>query len=178
MAQLPEPIKTNAANAPQKRVTEATRIPMSLPQLRLEIPEIPGFHLHWFLGKNISRALRAGYQYVDAEEVNAAVTGLADDPSWNGSTDMGTRVSVIAGGTAEGTNQPERLYLMKLPQEWRDKDVAALEAVNENVAKALRGGNAPAMNGGNSGETSEDVRRKYLKTGQDLFYPKVRKAPG
>lgn len=171
---LKDPIKTNAANPPAKRVTESSRIPMSLPQLRLEIPEIPGWHLHWFLGKNVARALRAGYQYVDPEEVNANVTGLADDPSWNGSTDMGTRVSVIAGGTEEGTAQPERLYLMKLPLEWRRKDEMALEAVNDNVAKALRGGQ-PLPGPGNSGENSEDLRRRYIKQGQDLFWPKTRK---
>ena len=169
------PTQVNPANETAKRVTEATRVPMSVPQMRLEIPAIPGFHLHWFLGRNVPRAQQAGYEFVQPDEVALNQLGIAADREASGSSDMGTRVSVVAGGFVEGNNEAERLYLMKLRQEWRDKDVAALEARNELIAAALRGGkqapNAPT----GPAESEEDARRRYMKQGQDLFYPKKRK---
>ena len=164
----------NPANAPEKRKREATRIPMSVPQLRLEIPPIPGYHLHWFLAKNIPRALRAGYTYVEEDEVDLPNLGLADDATRSGNTDMGTRISAFAGGLVEGTTEPQRLYLMKLPQELRNDDVAALERVNEGIANALRGGQNPTNVSGAPQETADDRLKRYLKTGQDLFLPKRR----
>lgn len=167
--------KTNPANPAPKRVTEATRIPMSVPQLRLTVPEIPGFHLHWFLGTNVQRAIQAGYTFVEDDEVEVVNTGIADDAASSGSTDMGSRVSKFAGGLIQGTTEPQRLYLMKLPQEWRDADIKKLEETNERIAAALRGGNAPGPNGALTGESATDRGKKYLKAGQDLFFPKTRK---
>lgn len=167
-------LTTNPANPPARRVTEATRIPMTLPQTKLSVPEIPGHHLHWFLGQNIPRALKAGYEFVSDEEVDVVNTGLADDVSKQGSSDMGSRVSAIAGGLVDGTVEPQRLYLMKLRDEWRTLDVAALEEVNERVAAAIRGGRTPAGQAGAPGETSDDHLKRYLKKGQDLFIPKKR----
>lgn len=165
----------NPANAPQKRVTEATRIPMNLPQAKLAVPEIPGYYLYWFLGQNVPRAQRAGYEFVDESEADLTNTGLADDASRSGNSDLGTRVSMIAGGLVEGTPEPQRLYLMKIRQEWRDKDVAALEAINERIAAAIRGGRPmPGGAGGAPEETAHDKLQRYLKKGQDLFIPKRR----
>lgn len=164
----------NPANAPRKQVTEATRIPMNLPGTKLSVPEIPGYYLYWFLGQNIPRAMKAGYEFVTDEEVDMVNTGLADDASKQGNTDLGSRVSAIAGGLVEGTAEPQRLYLMKLRQEWRDKDVRALEAVNDRVAAALRGGQAIAGQGNAPAETDLDRASRYLKKGQDLFIPKRR----
>lgn len=163
--------QTNPANAPQKRVTEATRVPMTLPSAKLSVPEIPGYFLYWFLGQNIPRALKAGYEFVTEEEADVVNTGLADDASKQGNTDLGSRISVIAGGLVEGTVEPQRLYLMKLREEWRTKDVEALEQVNERVAAAIRGGRP---GGAAPGETGVDAQQRYLKKGQDLFYPKRR----
>lgn len=166
----------NPANAPAKRVTEASRIPLSVPQLKLEVPDIPGYHLHWFLGENVERAQRAGYEFVQDDEVDVVNRNVADDAANSGSTDMGTRISTFAGGLVEGTAEPQRLYLMKLRQEWRDADVKKLEEVNERIAQALRGGEDA---GGGTGtaptQTAADRQRRYMKAGQDLFYPKTRK---
>lgn len=168
------PQAINPANAPATRVTEATRVPMSLPQLRLEVPAIPGYHTHWFLGKNVPRAIKAGYEFVSGEEAEVVNTGLANSREETGSTDMGSRISVFAGGTIEGTTEPERLYLMKLRQEWRDQDVKKLEEMNERIAAALRGGQTvPGASA--PGETALDRSLRYIKKGQDLFYPKPRK---
>lgn len=168
--------KANPANAPAKRVTEATRIPMSVPQLRLEVPEVPGYHLHWFLGQNVPRAMKAGYEFVEEDEVEVNNLGVANSKTDSGSTDMGTRISQLAGGLQAHSAEPQRLYLMKLRREWRDKDVQALEAVNEKIAVQLRGGDAPALGGaGGPSEDPRDRASRYLKKGQDIFYPKTRK---
>lgn len=164
----------NPANPALRRVTEATRIPMSLPQLKLQVPDIAGFHLHWFLSKNIRAAQRAGYEFVREDEVDINNTSLADSASSSGNSDMGSRVSVLAGGLAENKVEAEQLYLMKLPQAWRDKDVAALEAANDKIAEAIRGGTIGSEAAGRPNETASDRARRYLKTGQQLLYPKNR----
>jgi hypothetical protein len=166
---------TNPANPAPKRVTEATRIPMSVPRQRLAVPEIPGFHLHWFLSQNVHRAVQAGYSFVEDDEVDVVNSGVADDAASSGSTDMGSRVSRFAGGLVQGTTEPQRLYLMKLPQEWRNADMKKLEETNERIAAALRGGNTPGPNGASAPEATGDRGKKYLKAGQDLFFPKTRK---
>jgi hypothetical protein len=136
-----EPAKRdNPANAPQMRVTEENRIPMSTPELKLSTPDIPGYRQYWFLSRNVERALRAGYTYVDFDEVSMQGTGYANDLADSGSTDLGTRVSLEAGRGGDWHNQPERLYLMKIRQEWFDQDQQKLEDRNEEIARALRGG--------------------------------------
>lgn len=165
----------NPSNAPAKRVSEADRIPLSVPQMRLAVPERGGWHRHWFVSKNVQRALRAGYTFVDAQDVEVYNPDIAGDVNTSGSTDLGSRVSMLAGGFIEGTTEAERLYLMELPSELRTKDLAAMEQVNENIAAALRGGRAtPGGTGGAPAEGAGDRARRYLKTGQDLFFPKVR----
>jgi hypothetical protein len=166
----------NPSVAPATRMSEADRIPLSVPQLRLAVPDVPGYHLHWFVTKNVARALRAGYTFVEQDEVEINNPDISGAVNASGSTDLGSRVSLPAGGFIEGTSEVDRLFLMKLPKEWRDKDVAKLEAINDNVAAALRGGRTPAGGtGAGPAETPLDQTRRYLKTGQDLFYPKVRR---
>ena len=153
----------NPANQAEKRVTAATRIPMSVPQTRLSIPDLPGYHLHWMLGKNVPRALQAGYQFVDQEEVAVVNQDLAGDPSEGSGTDLGSRVSVTAGGELDHAGQPERLYLMKLPMEFWEADQAILAERNEAIAARIRGGHP---------DTGGDQSNRYLKTGQQLFVPR------
>ena len=77
------------------------RIPMSLPQMRLEVPEgcCPGFHLHWFVGtpNRIQRAQDAGYEFVSRGEVFVNNKDLAGDVTQSGNTDLGDRVSIVDG---------------------------------------------------------------------------------
>lgn len=133
-AETPSP-----ANVRETRVTEATRVPMSLPELKLYVPDIPGYHLHWFRGARTARAMQAGYEFVDPLEVTLVNTGLADDASKSGNSDLGSRVSVVAGDADPANGGVERLYLMKIRQEWHEQDMAALEAKNEQIAAAIRG---------------------------------------
>jgi hypothetical protein len=147
------------ANAIQEKINvEATRSPaappvmyvegaeegyisMSVPRQRLAAPEIPGYHTHWFVGMpdRIQQAMQAGYAWVDQQEVALSNFDLAGDGRPIEGTDLGTRVSTIAGGLYEGTMQPQRLYLMKIPQWLWEKHQESLDVVNENIAAALRG---------------------------------------
>jgi hypothetical protein len=162
--------KTSLGSAQAHRVTEDSRVPMNAPHQRLAVPEIPGFHLHWFTSGRVHRALRAGYTHVVPEDgVDVMNTGLADPKSAVGSTDLGENISIISGdGVPEGQDEPDRLYLMKLPQEWWEKDQKALLARNESIAATLRGGLAGA-------EDDPEKAKRYLKSGQDLFIPKRNK---
>ena len=117
------------------------RIPMSLPQLKLSVPDIPGYHLHWMVGtaSRIKQAQAAGYEFVDSDEIDIPNTGLADDASSSGNTDLGSRVSALAGNSVGEDGSASRLYLMKLKQEWWEEDQKLVEARNEQVAASLRG---------------------------------------
>jgi hypothetical protein len=164
---------SNPANGRTTKVTSANRIPMSVPVLRLETNPIPGYHQHWFLGTNVPRARKGGYEFVTEEETEVVNSGIGNDREEGGNTDLGSRVSRFAGGLVEGTSEPQRLYLMKIRNEWWEADQRSLADVNEGIARTLRGGNAPASNGASApDETPDDRTKKYLKKGQDLFFPK------
>lgn len=166
------PNATDLGSSPQRRVTSENRIPMSLPNLKLAVPDMPGYYLYWHLGKNIhwqnGGALKAGYTYVDDEELDIEQKGVANAAAESGSTDLGSRISVVAGGTVSDDDlEPARLYLMKLPMEWHEADMAARTAGNEIIARSLRSGLVGA-------EGDPDKNKRYMKQGQDLFYPKTR----
>ncbi len=169
MSQTP----VNPANVPQKAKVERDRIPMSLPQQKLAVPEIPGYHSHWMRGtpSRIGQALRAGYEFVEEGEVEVIGHGVADIKS--GNTDMGTRISVSAGQTLGADGQEERLYLMKIKKEWWEADQKALEDRNEQIAATLRGGQVSAgANGDSSNRYIPDV---HLKGVAELFTRKTRR---
>ena len=88
--------------------------PMNSAVLKLEVPQRDGYHRHWFRGtpERISRARQAGYRFVEAEDLgDDAVNSfdLAGDSDSAGSTDMGSRVSVISGDDIAGNGQPSRI---------------------------------------------------------------------
>lgn len=153
----------NPANAPATRLQDADRVPMDVPNLKLAVPEMPGYYMYWHLGKNVSRALRAGYTHVDTDEVEIEQSGLANSKGTSGSTDLGSRISVSAGSS--GDEDEERLYLMKLPLELHESDMRAKTARNEEIAVQLRAGQVGA-------EGDPDRNKRYMKEGQQLFYPK------
>ena len=74
-------------------------IPMSAPVQRLQVPEMPGWKLHWFRGEpgRIARAQRAGYRFVEENEVRVNNFDLGGSKDNSGNTDLGTRVSIEAG---------------------------------------------------------------------------------
>lgn len=108
--------KNNPANvAPEPKGNRKTRIPMSVPMRKLEVPDIAGYHLHWIKESNIPRALAAWYEFVDFDEVPINQRGVGTDTEISGNTDLGSRISISAGIGAD--SKPERLYLMKLAEQ-------------------------------------------------------------
>lgn len=168
--------KENPANVEAAvTVTERTRVPMSLPVQKLAVPDIPGYHLHWILGNpaRIQQALRAGYEFVDEAETDITNTGLADDAQSSGNTDLGSRVSVTAGGSGED-GQGNRLYLMKLKNEWYEADQKAYEAQSEKTAAQLRGGQDMGVNP--HGSEQRYIPESARKNVSNLFTPKSRRS--
>lgn len=165
--------KANPADkelAPTAQVRK--RIPMSIPRQRLALPDIPGYHVHWFIGSpdRIQAALDGGYEWVTPEEAKYVLgTSLGSSALESGSSDLGTRVSVVAGGDVGLDGQAQRLYAMKLKQEWFDEDRKVLEQRNDQLANALAGAvirgqttdQAPNM-GLAPGETAGDAANRYV----------------
>ena len=80
---------------------------MSVPLRKLEVPEIPGYHLHWVKEANLGRALAAYYEFVEDHEVPINQRCPGTDTEISGNTDLGSRISIAAGQGADG--KPERL---------------------------------------------------------------------
>lgn len=137
-----DPIKpetlVNPANPPAK--SAGRRIPMALPTLKLSVPEIPGYVLYWFrgTGQRIQQALNAGYAFVERDELVLNGHGLATSYDVDGNTDLGTRVSVAAGGD-DAPGQAGRLYLMKIKKELWLEDEELVFDRHEQIAGQLRG---------------------------------------
>lgn len=152
---------------------ERKRIPMSVPVQKLEAPEIPGYHLHWFTGsaERLQRALDGGYEFVDSRDIKINNVSLGGNSAESGNTDMGSRVSVVSGTEIGKDGQPMRLVLMKIKQEWYEEDQKLMEERNELVAKSLRGGLIGAEN-----DAPGDTRHRYVDKARttipDLFKPK------
>lgn len=149
----------NPANEAPKAKRDPGRIPMSAPVQKLEVVNIPGFHTHWMRGtpERIQQALRAGYVFVKQDEVDVNFKGIAGSPLDGGNTDLGTNVSIPAGRTDE-RGESIRLVLMKLPLELWDEDQKAMEARQDQVAAALRGGQAGMENA----PGGSDLSNRYL----------------
>jgi hypothetical protein len=169
--------KLNPGSRDMKTSAERKRIPMSVPVQRLEAPDIPGFHLHWFLGtpERLQRALDGGYEFVDEREIKINNVSLGGVSTTSGNTDMGSRVSVVSGTEIGRDGQPTRLILMKIKQEWYEEDQKLVDKRNEQVAAALRGGLLGAEQ-----DAPGESRFRYVDKSRtkipDLFTPKRPKA--
>lgn len=163
---------------PRAQVTKAERkrIPMSVPVSKLAVPDIPGYHLHWFRGDEvrIQRALDAGYEFVEDTEVKPNSVGLGQDSAASGNTDMGSRVSVVAGKEIGDDRQALRLILMKIKQEWWEADQKLVEQRNDLVANSLKGqpgmGHTGIVAGAEDAHEASNVRYKGTRSNlPDLF---------
>ncbi len=177
--------KLNPASERQD-VSERKRIPMSLPQMSLAVPDLPGYYLYWMLGtpQRIQQALNAGYRHVTNEEIQLNNFDLGGDALKTGNTDMGDYVSVLAstgsGNYVEG-GQALRLYLMKQKWEHHQEDLGLLEARNDRIADQLTSSFVKGQVGGVApGETSADfsLRRVDPKRSAipDLFKRKPKRS--
>lgn len=166
---------TNPAN--ETKVTEIPEgyIPMSAPVQRLQVPEKPGFVRYWFRGdyNRLQRAQQAGYRFVHPNDVRVNNMDVAGDSSNSGNTDLGSRVSLVTGDESGPDGQPNRLYLMEIPQELYEYGQTILQQRNDSIAEELRSG---LIGSDDSGESSSDKATRYAKTGvPDLFNPNKRR---
>jgi hypothetical protein len=152
--------KINPGTKPNSTTAaERKRIPMSVPVQRLEVADLPGFHLHWFLStpERLQRAMDGGYEFVDQGEMKINNVSLGGDSAISGSTDMGSRVSIVSGQEVGKDGQPTRLILMKIRQEWWDEDQILVENRNMKVRDALVGGMIGAEN-----DRQGDSQHRYV----------------
>jgi hypothetical protein len=153
--------------------------PMTSSVLRLEVPKKDGYHRHWFRGnpERIARAQKAGYRFVDSTEVNINNFDLGGDAKVSGSTDLGTRVSVISGDDVDATGQPGKLYLMECPEHLYQLGKKILDERVDDIATALRGGKIGA-GAAETGETRADSEKRYVKGNTpELFIPNKTRRP-
>lgn len=160
--------------APQKEKFNPANPPLSLPKgykpmtggtLRLEVPEKPGYHRHWFRGTpaRLAQAMQAGYTFVDPDDVDINNFDLAGDSNKTGNSDLGTRISV---GTGDG---PTRMYLMECTNEIYEYAQGLLTKQSDAIADTLRGG---TIGSDRSGESGSDVEKRYIdkRTGKNSLF--------
>ncbi len=106
--------QVNPANETKVSAIPENYVPMSAPIQRLQVPEKPGFVRYWFRGDpaRLQRAQQAGYRFVNPADVKVNNFDVGGDSKESGSTDLGTRVSVVTGDEQGFDGQPNRLYLM------------------------------------------------------------------
>lgn len=130
------------------------RIPMSVPKLKLEVPEIPNYICYWFLDEpgRIAQALQGGYSFVDEEEVDINITStVAESALGNGNTDLGSHISIVGDRTTG-----QRLYLMKILKEYYLEDQAAIEEMNSRVDRTIKKGRVGAQE-----DSYDDADKRY-----------------
>ena len=152
--------KNNPANAtPEPQGNRRARVPMSVPLRKLEVPEIEGYHLHWVKESNIPRALQAYYEFVEENEVPINQRSPGTDTEVSGNTDLGSRISLGAGIGADG--KPERLYLMKLAQEYWLADRAQIDGRNASILGGIFRGEK-IINQSPAGQSRGDNSMDYV----------------
>lgn len=104
-----------------RRITRETRRGFGNQGQKLAYPERPGYHRHWFNDSpgRVMAAEESGYTKVIDPATKKPVTRV-----------VGTRPD---GG-------PLDAYLLEIPQEWFDDDMAALEEINRSKEEAIKGG--------------------------------------
>lgn len=145
------------------------RIPMSIPQRKLEVPEIPGFTLYWFREANVPRAIQGGYEFVDAKELPLNQHNVATDKGVSGNQDLGSRIRVVSGVAERG--DAEYAVLMKIKTEWWQEDQDSITKRNGAVMGAIFN-KEEIMGSENVRGGDRDLR--YVKTA--LFSRPTRKA--
>lgn len=161
--------KINPANPVERK--RPARIPMSVPRQRLQVPEMPGFHLHWFREDNVAHAKAAYYEHVNRGEIETNQLNPGNSVAADGNTDPGTLVSLVADKTESGT--PVRAYLMKLPEELYQEDQRKIEELNARIMEAIFGDEAKV---GDAGQVENLGSNVYIDKRKALFQRPTRKA--
>jgi hypothetical protein len=117
-------------------VTRESRVSMNVPTRKLETPELPGYHLHWFLRTNIPPAIRAGYEYVEVKELPTMDKSIGGRPPGTNTEDLGgAQITHIAGLDEHG--KTVELVLMKIRLEWYFDDQKQIAARNRSVLQMI-----------------------------------------
>lgn len=127
------------------------RVPLGTPQIKLVLPEIPGYVPRWLNDEpgRLPRAQNAGYEFVSQDEAPE----IGANEVTPGNVDLGTRICRLVGTGDD--DKPLYAYLMKIKEEWYNEDqVTKLEAVNK-VDKAIHEGTV--------GLTPSDQQSSYVK---------------
>lgn len=143
-------------------VSPRRRIPLSVPRRKLEATPIPGYVLYWFKESNIPIALDAGYEFVDRAEVKINQVNEANPAGSDGSTDLGSRVSVIGDKIGE-RGVPERAVLMKIREEFWREDRELLDNENARALGAIF--EEGLIAGANRGDHSQSYVRTKIAQG-------------
>lgn len=109
-----------ASSVPKYKVTRENRKPFGSVDQKLAWPPRPGYHQHWFNDEpgRIHTAREAGYEHVENHD--------------------GRPVSRVVG-VAQGGG-PLLGYLMEIPQEWYEEDVARQQKIVDDKMNAIRRG--------------------------------------
>lgn len=157
--------ETNPTVDPRKTdVAARKRIPMSVPRRKLEVSDIPGYHLYWFLDENVPMALQAGYEHVKDDEVTINQQNVGTSREISGNTNLGTHVSIVAGAGGQSLN------LMKIKEEYYQEDRKAIEERNAEIIRAIFKEEQVA---GSDNVSADDRSKRYVK--QALFNRPVNK---
>jgi hypothetical protein len=162
------PIKNTPADDSTAKATRADRkrIPMSTPQQKLAVKDIVGYSLYWILDARVPQAMAAGYEFVDAEEVDLNQVNVANDAAVSGNADLGSRVKIPSGA-----GSPEYLNLMKIRQDFRDEDQATIDKKEAQLLSGIF--RHEQIMDGNHQVSAEDKRTRYVK--KALFQRPARK---
>lgn len=140
-------------------ITQETRISMNAPDRRLEVPPIPGWHLHWFADTNIPKAIQAGYEFVDPAEVPARDRSIGGRPPGTKSEDLGgARISQIGGTDAAG--RLVHAVLMKVREDWYFDDQRKIAERNLLILNQIFRKKAPIRA---EGESQADYAQRYVR---------------
>lgn len=167
---------TPSESGTSPRLPERKRIPMSVPRQKLQVADIPGYHLHWAAESRIPSYLQAGYEFADDQEVQLNQQSVADDSTISGNQSLDSRVKIVGGVGADG--RTEYLVLMKQRLEFYNEDCRALERRNAQVLEGIFRGEQIL---GSENMKPEDRVQAYVKTEmthmmKPLFQRGVRKA--
>jgi len=104
-----------------------TRIPIDGPRNLLEIPDQdPAYHYTWQTEGEVSRFLRAGYEFVTDP-------GFVGDPSVNKSSRFGAPGNVLIF-----SYKTTPLYALRIRAEWYDEDTASAEQKRKEQEAAMQ----------------------------------------
>lgn len=127
------------AESGEMRIRRQNRRPFGSNQQKLFYPQRPGFHRHWFNDEDgrIEDAKAAGYENVkEGDNPVRRVVGTAK-----------------AGGPLYG-------YLMEIPEEWWEEDMARNQEQVDRTEQAIGRGEMI------TGKSSEDGNAKFYPTAQ------------